>query len=683
MRPPNGLGLLTGSVLASFSLIAAGQTWLKQQQRPLTPGVQGGELWQRYRWSWDPSQRRDAAFLLAAADPESSRRQQHLLQGQGWGRTPTAAAALLRQAQIATRLGERSKATRLWQSLRSRFPDHPLGADALYQLSNQRTSINRTSTNADLLDKHPAHPASLERAVEQKNVEHLAAWGPRHPGAAGLLQDTCTSERPIPPSERQQLALALASLGDGDAGLNCLNGLAPLPGTAVEIGRAMLRADRTQRRLGSNLLITMVRRADPPVTATTLEAARLLSDPFVPDPAVLDQLPEQLRASSADVAAAEVRLGRRPARDVFQRWPKHPASWQLQWDLARTALLAGRWAEAETVLLALNPKTLPEPLQARQRFWLGLSQAKQNREAAAREHWQILRKHHPAGYYTWRASARLNAVSLPPLGRGTPLDGRPIQETTWQPLSSGDALVDRLWRLGMTREAAEIWTSRTRQRLNPQTVAAEPSPTARLIQGRLRLALSDPWNGLEDLWKASLRLITDDCEARFDLHHRQHPRPFASAFQAAMQTADVHEGLLRAIAKQESRYSPGVSSPVGARGLMQLMPTTAAELMGRDLTDDDLIEPRLNTELGARYLAFLLKQWDGNPWLTIASYNAGPGAAERWRSVELETDPELWAERIPYPETRIYTKKVLGNLWAYLESAQPHCSASEQGPSKP
>ena len=101
MRPPNGLGLLTGSVLASFSLIAAGQTWLKQQQRPLTPGVQGSELWQRYRWSWDPSQRRDAAFLLAAADPESSRRQQHLLQGQGWGRTPTAAAGFGRSARAA------------------------------------------------------------------------------------------------------------------------------------------------------------------------------------------------------------------------------------------------------------------------------------------------------------------------------------------------------------------------------------------------------------------------------------------------------------------------------------------------------------------------------------------------------------------------------------------------------
>ena len=70
--------------------------------------------------------------------------------------------------------------------------------------------------------------------------------------------------------------------------------------------------------------------------------------------------------------------------------------------------------------------------------------------------------------------------------------------------------------------------------------------------------------------------------------------------------------------------------------------------------------------LGARYLAVLLEQWAGNPWLTAASYNAGPGAAGRWISPELDEDPELWVERIPYPETRLYTKKVLGNLWAYL-----------------
>ena len=101
---------------------------------------------------------------------------------------------------------------------------------------------------------------------------------------------------------------------------------------------------------------------------------------------------------------------------------------------------------------------------------------------------------------------------------------------------------------------------------------------------------------------------------------------------------------------------------------MQLMPATAAEVAGRRLSATEITNPDTNTQLGALYLQQLLRQWDGNPWLTVASYNAGPGAAGGWRTPELEQDPELWAERIPYPETRIYTKKVLGNLWAYLHA---------------
>ena len=127
--------------------------------------------------------------------------------------------------------------------------------------------------------------------------------------------------------------------------------------------------------------------------------------------------------------------------------------------------------------------------------------------------------------------------------------------------------------------------------------------------------------------------------------------------------------LLLAVARQESRFSPGVASPVGAVGLLQLMPTTAAEVAGEELSTDDLKDPGRNAVLGARYLTGLLERWQGNPWLTVASYNAGPGAAGSWLSAELNDDPELWVERIPYPETRIYTKKVLGNVWAYLNNS--------------
>ena len=153
---------------------------------------------------------------------------------------------------------------------------------------------------------------------------------------------------------------------------------------------------------------------------------------------------------------------------------------------------------------------------------------------------------------------------------------------------------------------------------------------------------------------------------QLQLHQSQHPRPLLPEFSAAAQQEAVRLELLLAIARQESRFSPGVQSPVGAVGLLQLMPATAAEMEGAPLSDAELKQPGRNATLGARYLAWLLKEWQGNPWLTAASYNAGPGAAGSWRTEELAQEPELWVERIPYPETRLYTKKVLGNLWAYL-----------------
>ena len=89
-----------------------------------------------------------------------------------------------------------------------------------------------------------------------------------------------------------------------------------------------------------------------------------------------------------------------------------------------------------------------------------------------------------------------------------------------------------------------------------------------------------------------------------------------------------------------------------------------------------LKQPERNTALGARYLRQLLDQWQGNSFLAIASYNAGPGAVQSWLGNDKpnpRTEPELWTEAIPYPETRLYTKKVLGNLWSYRRLQQPGC----------
>ena len=675
-----GLLLLGGTSLFAVLAIIGGRQLLRREQIQLTPQLSSAELWQHYRWSREPQQRREAALLLASRSSASPNRRWRLLSGQGWGPDPLAAIALKQQALTAGALGLEAEERELWLALLERFPATAASADARYHLGQDQADLHR-----ELLRQQPGHAAALAAAAElpkdadQQRVLtsalHLARWGPRWPGAQSLVRQACgtITGQGMTQQERLELAGALAELGDGNAAELCLQGTPLAPEQALTIGRSLLRGNREQRGRGEALLLELAH--DHPDRPEALDAAALLSEPLRPNPVLLDALPKSVQTASVDVAAARVRLaGGEGGLAVLQRWPDDPASWQLQWDLAREALLAGRWDEADTWLSAIPEAQLPDPLRARQQFWRGFSASKRGNDDDARQIWQALVSTQPPGYYTWRASARLEGAQLPELSgmeaiSGLEADGMEADRSQpWTALDSGDPLIDQLWRLGWNREALETWQSRA--------PAGDPSPQELLVEGRLLMSVNDYWSGLSRLWKSSLRLVDPDCPTRFLLHHSQHPKPLLTQFQKAALQEQVNLDLLLAIARQESRFSPTVASPVGAQGLLQLMPATAAEMAGEELSTEQLRQPDLNAVLGARYLASLLQQWDGNPWLVAASYNAGPGAAGSWVSPELEQDPELWTERIPYPETRLYTKKVLGNLWAYdqLTSSGDRCT---------
>jgi soluble lytic murein transglycosylase len=185
--------------------------------------------------------------------------------------------------------------------------------------------------------------------------------------------------------------------------------------------------------------------------------------------------------------------------------------------------------------------------------------------------------------------------------------------------------------------------------------------------------VGDSWIGLGQLEQASLRLSLQQCQQRRQLAQAQATPRFTGLLATAARANRLPASLLAAVAKQESRFSPGVYSGAGAVGLLQLMPETAAYLYGAPLAPGALEEPRLNAQLGGRYLKQLLTLWDGNPQLAIASYNAGPGAVAGWITPQMQQAPELWVEAIPYPETRLYVKKVLGNLWQFQQQRLPEC----------
>ena len=108
--------------------------------------------------------------------------------------------------------------------------------------------------------------------------------------------------------------------------------------------------------------------------------------------------------------------------------------------------------------------------------------------------------------------------------------------------------------------------------------------------------------------------------------------------------------FLRAVIRVESDYNPEVVSRAGARGLMQLMPATAARM---GVTDP--FDPRQNIMGGARYLRILANQFNGDLILTIAGYNAGEGAVLRYRGIP------------PYEETQRYVRRVLRWYYGFLE----------------
>ncbi|MCX4244830.1 transglycosylase SLT domain-containing protein [Paraliomyxa miuraensis] len=155
-----------------------------------------------------------------------------------------------------------------------------------------------------------------------------------------------------------------------------------------------------------------------------------------------------------------------------------------------------------------------------------------------------------------------------------------------------------------------------------------------------------------------------------------HPRPFLEIIGPKEPEHHVPSLLTYAIMQTESRFDPGVTSFAGARGLVQLMPSTARGLAkgaGVHLDGDDaLYDPSLNLDLGMRYLGRLTARYrsedadgDGAVALAIPSYNAGAGAVDRWLAERGSWDLDLFIESIPYDETRKYTQSVLGRWLAY------------------
>ncbi|WP_075879100.1 transglycosylase SLT domain-containing protein [Vreelandella massiliensis] len=152
------------------------------------------------------------------------------------------------------------------------------------------------------------------------------------------------------------------------------------------------------------------------------------------------------------------------------------------------------------------------------------------------------------------------------------------------------------------------------------------------------------------------------------------PQAYADQFLHWGRLSGVDPYLLMAIARRESAYNPEALSPAGARGLMQLMPGTAAQVSQEiGLSDPGpygVLDPEVNIRLGSTYLRDKLTRYGGNRLAATAAYNAGPGRVDSWLEEQGVEAFDLFVERIPYRETREYVQAVLSYRVIYAALAQ-------------
>ena len=319
----------------------------------------------------------------------------------------------------------------------------------------------------------------------------------------------------------------------------------------------------------------------------------------------------------------------------------------------------GNRAEAERHFKALAAASKASITQGRAHYWLGRSAASQ---ADARRQFTEAAAY-PSTFYGQLASIALGDTPQALAARlnvtASPVDPARALDLAGRELARAAAILVG-W--GEPRRAAVFLL-----RLDD----ISPDPDVRDMAARLAAGL-----GLPDVAVALARRAGRDGVV-----------PLATGWPVAIDVprdAPVEPALVLGIARQESSFDAGTTSPAGARGLMQLMPATAAQIgrkLGVAVAPAALTaDPALNLRLGTAYLADLMTQFEAAGPLAIAGYNAGPNRVIEWLGAN--GDPRRkaidmidWIELIPFAETRNYVQRVTENQMIYrarLGLVAPH-----------
>jgi len=313
----------------------------------------------------------------------------------------------------------------------------------------------------------------------------------------------------------------------------------------------------------------------------------------------------------------------------------------------RAALRAGQWKEVAPAIDAMSETAQLDPTWV---YWKARALASvggDERRAQARELYQSIAG--SRGFY--------EMLALEELGQRTMVPTRPAPLTPEEKAAARNnpALARGLYAIamGLRPEGTREWNYAT----NLHDKGG--------MDDRALLAAAD-FACQREVWDRCIN-TSERTKGVVDVEQR-FPMPFHDTVLRKAQDIGLDPAYVYGLIRQESRFIMDARSGVGASGLMQVMPATArwtARKIGMsDFSPGQINDRETNITIGTNYLKLALDDFDGSMALAAAAYNAGPGRPRSWRNGPV-LDAAIWAENVPFTETRDYVKKVLANTTNY------------------
>jgi soluble lytic murein transglycosylase len=329
---------------------------------------------------------------------------------------------------------------------------------------------------------------------------------------------------------------------------------------------------------------------------------------------------------------------------------------------------------AKSLNLLNNSKEVTDP---RLKFWLGFLHEELDKKEEAIAYYEDIVDSSPLNYYSIMSVKKLQTLKPDSkMVKFYPQHGAKISSPISFEIKEFDS--DYISSLVRLKAWAKIDSQRflklELKRLNmnsmPKFLVKQSTEKQQDIKSDLHIInakiISEPGNYLSTF--RYLYGLIDKKEVVFNrmILEILYPKPYLDDLTRILKKDSLDPIIVLSLIRQESVFNPHARSPVGARGLMQLMPTTAKR-MRRSVGVKQLANPKINIELGTKYFNGLMKRYDGNLVYVLAAYNAGETRVERWKKQYFDTDDTILKniESIPFLETRNYVKLIFRNIFFY------------------